>query len=178
MSLSIIAAMDLNQLIGQGTKIPWNIPEDLKYFKETTMGSPVIMGRKTHESIGSALPGRRNIILTRNKDYYSRNCEVTNYYKKVLREFETSKEEAFIIGGAEIYNLFLPFSRKLYLTVVRDEFINSYDDAYFPNIRWTNWTRISKKQGPMNMENPYSYTFNVYNRRKNKIGENFNESIS
>jgi len=163
MSLSIIAAMDQNQLIGDQGKIPWDLPADLKYFKETTMGASVIMGRKTFESIGSALPGRRNIILTRNNDYTAEGYEVVHSQAEILDEFLEKKEEAFIIGGAEIYKQFLAYSDKLYLTIIEDEFSG---DTYFPEIDWQKWDKISEKQGPTDSNNPYSYSYHVYQRKK------------
>ena len=168
MSLSIIVAMDENQLIGEQGKIPWDLPADLKYFKETTMGAPVIMGRKTFESIGSALPGRRNIILTRNKDYKAEGCELVNSREEILNEFLGKKEEAFIIGGAEIYKQFLAYSDKLYLTVIEHQFSG---DTYFPEIDWQNWDKISKKKGTTDNNNPYSYFYYVYQRINKKTQE-------
>lgn len=165
MSLSIIAAMDQNQLIGEQGKIPWDLPADFKYFKETTMGAPVIMGRKTFESIGFPLPGRKNIILTRNKDYAAEGCEIVHSQAEILDEFLEKKEEAFIIGGAEIYKQFLPYSDKLYLTIIDHQFSG---DTYFPEIDWEKWEEVSKKKGTTNSNNPYSYSYYVY-QRKNKI---------
>ena len=163
MSLSIIAAMDQNKLIGKQGKIPWKLPADLKYFKETTMGAPVIMGRKTFESIGFPLPGRRNIILTRNKNYTAEGCEIVHSQKEILDEFLEKKEEAFIIGGAEIYKQFLAYSDKLYLTIIEQQFSG---DTYFPEIDWQKWEKVSEKQG--NSNKPYSYSYQIY-QRKNKI---------
>lgn len=162
MSLSIIAAMDQNRLIGSKNKIPWNLPADLKYFKQTTMGAPVIMGRKTFESIGFPLPGRRNIIMTRDNNYSAEDCEVFNSRAEILNNFLEQKQEAFIIGGAEIYRLFLPDSNKLYLTIIEHEF---YGDTYFPEINWDNWRKISEKKGNKNNNNPYTYTHYVYERK-------------
>jgi dihydrofolate reductase len=164
-SLSIIAAMDQNQLIGVQGEIPWDIPADLKYFKETTMGAPVIMGRKTFESIGFPLPGRRNIILTRNKDYEAEGCEIVHSKKEILDEFLKKKEEAFIIGGAEIYKQFLAYSDKLYLTIIEHQFSG---DTYFPKLDWQKWDNVSEKEGTTDSDNPYSYSYHVY-QRNNKI---------
>ncbi|SIR17460.1 dihydrofolate reductase [Halanaerobium kushneri] len=164
MSLSIIAAMDQNQLIGKDEKIPWDLPADLKYFKKTTMGAPVVMGRKTFESIGFPLPGRRNIILTRNKDYAAEGCEVVHSQKEILAEFLEIEEEAFIIGGAEIYRQFLPYCNKLYLTIIDHEFSG---DTYFPEFDRQNWDQISEKEGKTDSSNPYQYSYHVY-QRKNK----------
>ncbi|RCW52395.1 dihydrofolate reductase [Halanaerobium sp. ST460_2HS_T2] len=168
MSLSIIAAMDQNYLIGKNNEIPWNLPEDLKYFKEITMGAPIIMGRKTFESIGFPLPGRRNIILTRNKDYSADGCEIIHSLEEILTMFLESKEEAFIIGGAEIYNFFLPYSEKLYLTIIEHEFSG---DTYFPEIDWRNWDKIKEKKGIKDSKNPYQYAYHIYQRKNKKSKE-------
>ncbi|PUU89357.1 dihydrofolate reductase [Halanaerobium sp.] len=162
MSLSIIAAMDQNQLIGVQGEIPWDLPADLKYFKKTTMGAPVIMGRKTFESIGFPLPGRRNIILTRNKDYEAEDCEVVHSKQEILDEFLKKKEEAFIIGGAEIYKQFLAYSDKLYLTIIEHQFSG---DTYFPKLDWQKWDKVSEKEGTTDSDNPYSYSYHVYQRK-------------
>lgn len=174
MSLSIIAAVDKNRLIGNRGKIPWELPADLKYFKETTMGAPVIMGRKTFESIGFPLPGRKNIILTKNENYSAEGCKVVHSRREVLNSFLENDKEAFIIGGAEIYRLFLPYSKKLYLTIIEDEFSG---DTYFPEVDWKNWEKISEKKGTTDSKNLYSYSYHVY-RRKNTIGVSINEAVS
>ncbi len=165
MSLSIIAAMDQNQLIGYKNKIPWNLPADLQYFKQTTLGSPVIMGRKTFESIGSPLPDRRNIIMTRDKNYFAEGCEVVHSLEEILNSFSEQEEEAFIIGGAEIYRLFLPYCNKLYLTIIEHEFTG---DTYFPEIDWQNWQSILEIKGNKDSKNPYKYSYHVY-ERKNQV---------
>ncbi len=162
MTLSIIAAMDQNQLIGKQGKIPWSLSADLKYFKKTTMGAPIIMGRKTFESIGSPLPGRKNIILTRNKDYKAEGCEVVHSKDKILDEFLQKKEEAFIIGGAEIYKQFLAYCDNLYLTIIEDQFSG---DTYFPEIDWEKWDKISEQKGTTDSNNPYSYSYHIYQRK-------------
>ncbi len=170
MSLSIIAAMDQNQLIGEQGKIPWDLPADLKYFKEITMGAPVIMGRKTFESIGFPLPGRRNIILTRNIDYEAESCEVVHSKKEILDKFLEKEKEAFIIGGAEIYKQFLAYSDKLYLTIIEHQFSG---DTYFPEIDWQKWDKVSEKQGTTDSDNPYSYSYHVYQRKNQKSRSGF-----
>lgn len=170
MSLSIIAAVDQNQLIGSQGKIPWKLPADLQYFKKRTMGSPIIMGRKTFESIGSALPGRRNIILTRNKDFTAKKCEIIHSKNKILDNFLEKEEESFIIGGAEIYKQFLAYSDKLYLTVIEHEFSG---DTYFPEIDWENWDKISEKKGTTDSKNPYPYSYHIYQRKNQKSRSDF-----
>ncbi|ADQ14665.1 dihydrofolate reductase [Halanaerobium hydrogeniformans] len=165
MSLSIIAAMDQNQLIGQNGKLPWKLPADLRYFKQTTMGSAIIMGRKTFESIGSPLAGRKNIILSKNKNYSAEGCEIIHSKKEILNRFLVQKKEAFIIGGLKIFQLFLPYCDKLYLTIIEHEFSG---DTYFPEIDFDNWIKIQVKKGVTDCENPYEYYHNIYLRKKGK----------
>lgn len=160
-NLSIIAAMDQNRLIAANNEIPWKLPADLKNFKLKTMGSPVIMGRKTYESIGAPLTGRKNIIMTKNKNYTAKGCQIVHSIEEILEKFSAQKE-VFIIGGAEIYRQFLPYSHKLYLTIIEDEFSG---DTYFPKINFENWEQISKEKGTTNTKNPYEYNFYIYQRK-------------
>lgn len=162
MSLSIIAAMDQNQVIGYQNQIPWDLPADLEYFKETTMGAPIIMGRKTFESIGSPLPGRENIIMTRDNNYFVEDCKIVHSYKEIINLFSDKKEEAFIIGGAEIYRLFLPDTDKLYLTIIENKFMG---DTYFPKVNWENWNCLKVKSGNINAENQYQFSHYIYQRK-------------
>lgn len=175
MSLSIIAAMDKNQLIGNQGDIPWKLPGDLQHFKQITMGSPIIMGRKTFESLARPLPGRTNIIMTQNKNYSADGCLVVNSEAEILKKFLNKEEEAFIIGGEEIYKIFLPYSNKLYLTMIDYEFSG---DTYFPEINWQHWIKLSEEKGAADSNNPYRYSYHVY-QRKNKVSRrDFNETIS
>lgn len=128
--ISLIAAVSKNGVIGRDNKLPWHIPEDLKYFKETTLGAPVIMGRKTFESIGRLLPGRKNILVSRKKDWMVPGATVVNSIEDALSAAsETGVTEVFVIGGSEIYSLALPFADRLYLTVVQ---IETEGEALFP----------------------------------------------
>src|SRR6056297_88718 len=115
--ISIIAAIAKNGTIGKENKLPWDIKKDMKRFKEKTLGKPVVMGRKTYESIGKALPKRENIVLTRQKDFNPSGVKTFNSIKKVL-EFVKGYPEAMIIGGASIYKQFLPYTDKMYLTII------------------------------------------------------------
>lgn len=175
MSLSIIAAMDKNQLIGSQGDIPWKLPADLQHFKQITMGSPIIMGRKTFESLARPLPGRTNIIMTKNKNYSAEGCLVIHSKKEIFKKFLNNKKEAFIIGGEEIYNLFLAYTNKLYLTKINHQFSG---DTYFPNISWQKWEKISEEKGITDENNHYEYIYQIY-QRKNKISRSdLNETIS
>ncbi|MBP1916098.1 dihydrofolate reductase [Lederbergia galactosidilytica] len=158
--LSLIVAMDKNRVIGRHNDIPWRIPNDWEYVKNTTHGHPIILGRKNFESIGRALPDRRNIILTRNKEFYKAGCEIANSVKDVFRLCE-NEGEIFIFGGEEIYKLFLPFVQKMYITFIHHEFEG---DTFFPEIDFEAWKEISVKKGIMNDKNPYHYYFQVYER--------------
>ena len=141
-NISIIVAMDRKNLIGKDGKMPWHIPEELEYFKKITMGYKIIMGRKTFESIGKVLPGRENIILTRNSDFHHDNVKVFNELNDLL-EYLDNQEEVFIIGGAEIYKLFLPYATKLYITRIECEYEG---DTYFPKIDYKGWIEIEKSE--------------------------------
>lgn len=167
MSLSIIAAMDRNQLIGNQGDMPWSLPADLQHFKKITMGSPIIMGRKTFESLARPLPGRTNIVMTKNKNYSAEGCLIFHSEAEIFKKFLNTEKEAFIIGGEEIYKLFLPYSNKLYLTMIENEFSG---DTYFPDIDWQNWEKVSEEKGKTDKKNPYLYSYQVYQRKKKLSG--------
>ncbi len=136
--LSIIVAIASNDVIGGDNKLLWHISKDLKRFKEITSGHTIIMGRKTFESLPKVLPNRHHIVITRDKDYKvdSSGVEVVNDINSIINRFENSTEEAFIIGGGEIYNSLLPKSDKLYLTKVYKDFKG---DTKFPKINLEDW---------------------------------------
>lgn len=126
-----IAAIGKNRELGSQNQLSWRIPEDFKRVKELTMGHPLIMGRKTYESIGRPLPGRTTIIITRDKSYMTEGCVIVNSIEEALEKArEIEQEKIFIFGGAEIYKLALPYINKLYLTLIDDEDIGA--DAFFP----------------------------------------------
>ncbi len=154
--------MDKNRLIGKNNTLPWHLPADLAFFKKVTMGKPIVMGRKTHESIGRILPGRENIIITRNKDYKAEGCTIIHNIQDIFA-FEKEYDEVFVIGGAEIFKDALPYADRLYITFIDHEFDG---DTYFPLINEGDWTVISKEKGPKNEKNPYEYYFTIYERRK------------
>ncbi|RKY02721.1 MAG: dihydrofolate reductase [Spirochaetes bacterium] len=131
MNISIIASISKNGVIGKNNRLPWHIPEDLKWFKKNTMGKTIIMGRKTFDSIGKPLPGRKNIVITRNKSLKIEGCEIYHSISQALKKLSEEKkgEEIFIIGGESIYRETIALSNRLYLTIVDKE----YDgDAFFP----------------------------------------------
>ncbi len=136
--ISLIVAMSQNRVIGREGQIPWHLSEDLKRFKQITMGHPVVMGRKTFESIGKPLPGRENIVLTRDPHFNPPGVTLIHAVDEILN----MNGEIFVIGGAEIYKQFLPQSDKIYLTLIDDEFDG---DAFFPEIDWENDFQIIEK---------------------------------
>ncbi len=160
MKLSMIWAMDKNNLIGKGSELPWHLPADLDYFRRTTSGKPVIMGLTTHHSIGKALPKRRNIVMSFNQIELP-GCEVATSKEKALASVE-KEDEAFIIGGRSIYRLFLDDVDRLYVTRIEYEFKG---DIYFPEVNWDEWKLIKKEKGPKNEKNPYDYYFCIYERK-------------
>ena len=131
MTLSLIVAMSQNRVIGNNNRLPWHLSEDLKRFKQITMGHPIVMGRKTFESIGKPLPGRENIILTRDKNFMAMGVTVMHDVEKLLSWAKIPTQEVFVIGGAEIFKLVLPHAQKIYLTSIEKDFDG---DAFFPAI--------------------------------------------
>ncbi|MEW9049933.1 MAG: dihydrofolate reductase [Neobacillus sp.] len=160
--ISFIVAMDENRVIGENNQLPWHLPEDLKFFKKVTMGHPIAMGRKTHESIGRILPGRENIVITRQMDYHVPGCTVFYHLEDFLKFCQKSDEEVFVIGGAEIFKETFQFAERLYLTAILEEFSG---DTYFPHFDLTQWELTSREKGIKDEKNPYDYEFRVYNRK-------------
>lgn len=164
MKLSMIVAVAENGVIGRNNALPWYLPNDLKYFKQTTMGKPVIMGRKTYESIGKPLPGRTNIVITRQADYQPEGVKVVNSVE-AARELAESvclidgQEEAMIMGGAEIYTVALPHTDRLYLTEVHADVEG---DAFFPEYDKSLWQEVAREDFAAEGPNPYNYSFVVY----------------
>ncbi len=159
MSLSIIAAVAKNNVIGNENKLLWRIPLDMKFFKNTTTGHPIIMGRKTFLSIGRALPNRRNIVITRDENFSFENVEVFHSIEEIVSLFKDAKGEAFIIGGADIYKQFFPIVDKLYITHIDEEFIG---DTSFPEINQNIWKKESENKVEKSEENPYQIRFATY----------------
>ena len=164
--ISIYVAMSKNRVIGRNNELPWRISADLKRLSQTTRGHKVIMGRKTHESIlnrlGKTLPERETIIITRQKDYSApEECIIVGSIKEAINLVAPS-EEAFVFGGAEVYNLALPLANKLYLTKVEAKVEG---DAYFPEINQNDWERISNESHQKDEKNEFDYNFEIYERR-------------
>ena len=168
MIISMIAAMSSNRVIGKENALPWHLPNDLKFFKESTLGKPVIMGRKTFESIGRPLPGRTNIIITRNKDFKVPGVTIVNSLDlafEVAEGLVASKggNEIMVIGGSEIYTQALPEARRLYITQVDAEIDG---DAYFPEFDRNDWFVSRNERHKACDKNPYNYAFQVLDRKK------------
>jgi dihydrofolate reductase len=164
MKLALIWAMSRNRVIGRNNALPWYLPEDLKYFKRVTMGKPIIMGRKTWESIGRPLPGRTNIVITRSSSYQV--PEGVKVVSSLEAAFELADKvclingvnEAVVIGGAEIYALALPRATRLYMTQVHAEVDG---DAFFPQIDLDVWQELAREDFAASGANPYDYSFVV-----------------
>lgn len=159
MSLSIIVAIATNNGIGKDNQLLWHISEDLKYFKRITLGKPVIMGRKTYESIGKPLPGRRNIIISRTAQQID-GCEVFKSIDDAM--LAISDEEAFIIGGAEIYKQTLSKATKLYVTQVFSAF---EADVFFPAIDKNEWEMTEVGAQQKDEKSGLTYAFNIYQKK-------------
>ncbi len=155
MKISIIVAIAKNKVIGLGENLPWDIPSDMAWFKKNTMGKPVIMGQKTFESIGKPLAGRKNIILTFDKNYFPKGCEVAYSIDHALEKAKKA-EEVMIAGGASIYKQFLPLADYLYLTIIDHDFEG---DVYFPDFDYNEWEEIERIENKVSENNPYKHTF-------------------
>ncbi len=161
MIVSIIAAMDRNRLIGNKNQLPWHLPADLAHFKKVTMGKPVIMGRKTYESIGRPLPGRTNIVLTRDPSFQADGVITTDSLAAAI-ELAGDADEVMIIGGGSIYELALPIADRLYLTYVE----NSFDgDAWFPEFDHSQWQLVDEQVHQADERNSSDYRFVTIQRK-------------
>lgn len=158
MTISIIVAKARNGVIGNGNSLPWNISEDIAHFKAVTMGKPIIMGKRTFESIGGVLPGRKNIVLTKGDDLCTKGCFVARTMDEAIALAEGA-EEVMVIGGASVYDQFLPLARKIYLTVIDHDFIG---DTFFPELSHDEWREISCIDGTKAL--PFKYSFMVFER--------------
>jgi len=170
----MVAAAE-NGVIGRNNSLPWHLPQDLRNFKRVTMGKPIVMGRKTFESIGRALPGRCNIVISQNPDYSAAGVRLVASLEEALLLAEhvasiDGAPEAVVIGGAEIYALALPRADRLYLTRVH-AIVDG--DTQLPPIDWREWREVGRERHTADGDNPYDYSFLVYERmsRGNSGGE-------
>ena len=168
MLISLIAAVAENGVIGRDNELVWRLPDDFNYFKQTTTGHPIIMGRKTFESLGKPLPNRVNILITRNPDFAPEGTTVTKSLDEALEKaLHTQSPEAFVIGGAEIYRQALPKADRLYLTEVKATFKG---DTYFPDYNRADWHEVSRRHHPADERHAVAFDFVVWehHRRANK----------
>lgn len=166
MIISLIAALSTNRVIGKNNDLPWHLPDDMKYFMQTTKGHHVILGRKNYDSLPKKfrpLPNRTNIVVTHQKDFIATGSTVVHTFSKGIELAKNQNEqEAFIIGGAEIYNLALPLSQRLYLTEI-DAVIDG--DTFFPEFKKEDWNEISRVHHPADERHLYTFDFVIYQRK-------------
>ncbi len=161
MTLSLIAAMDRNGLIGAKSGLPWQMPADLAYFRQQTLNKPIIMGSTTWSAFSRPLPNRHNIVLSRGMPLDTEGYSVARSLEDALEMVEHA-DEAFIIGGASVYEQAMPHVDRLYLTYIDGEFSG---DTYFPEYNKELWREISREHHTKDEENPYNYSFVVYERK-------------
>lgn len=153
--VTLVAAIAENGVIGSGNRVPWHLPADLKRFKALTMGKPMLMGRRTFESIGKPLPGRRNLVLTRTSGFPAPGIEIVRGIEEALA-ICADAPELMVIGGAEVYRLCLPHARRMHLTRVHAPVVG---DTRFPNCDWNEWRRVERSTHPADDKNAYAMTF-------------------
>jgi dihydrofolate reductase len=159
--ISLIVAMAQNGVIGRDNSMPWRLPEDLKRFRAFTLGKPILMGRKTFESIGRPLEGRTNLVLTRDRSWFAHGVIAVHSVEEALTQASAS-DELVVIGGAEIYRLVLPFARRIYLTHVHADV---QGDITFPEFDPTQWADVEFSSQPADDEHAYPVTFVTLERR-------------
>lgn len=158
--VAIVAAMGENRVIGRRNRLPWHLPADLKHFKKITLGKPVVMGRRTFESIGRPLPGRTNIVVSRSAEYRPEGCRIAHDIREALA-MGAGSDEIMIIGGATLYETCLPFTRRIYLTCIHRDFTG---DARFPALDPDQWRQNQRTDFDPDERNPYPYSFIVLER--------------
>ena len=163
MKLSIIVAIGKNNEIGKSNQLLWSLPDDLKHFRSTTNGHTIIMGRKTFESIGRILPNRTNIIITRDANFVAHGAVIVHSFEEALEKAkESGTDEAFIIGGGQLYSETLPLADKLYITHVDTTFPDA--DVFFPEMNCDEWNMTSTESHTKDENHPYDFRFATYER--------------
>lgn len=162
-TISLIVAMAKNRIIGKDNQMPWHLPADLGHFKTVTLGKPIIMGRKTYESIGRPLPGRKNIVMSRDKDYKLEGCETVTSLEEAIKLVE-DVEEIMIIGGGFLYTECIPQADKLYLTFID---LDVEGDTQFPQFEHLSLTELKREKHYKDEKNPYNYEFVDFLVQKN-----------
>ena len=158
--ISVIVAASANNAIGAQGELPWRLSEDLKRFKAVTMGKPIVMGRKTWESIGRALPGRQNIVITRRQGFVADGCDVVHSVDEALSA-AGDVDEIMVIGGSQVYEIFLPAAQRLYLTRVHADVEG---DAFFPAVDEDEWQLVSEEIHSADERNEFDCSFRIYER--------------
>lgn len=163
MLLSLLVAADENNVIGKNNKLPWHLPNDLKYFKNQTWGMPILMGRKTFESIGKPLLGRESIVITRSSDWQRDGVEVVHSIEDAIKKAkEFGVKEIFVIGGAEIFKTAFAQAAKIYLTRIHHKFDG---DVYFPEVLTNEWNLTKNHFCQADERNKYAHSFQVWERK-------------
>ncbi len=162
--ISIIVAMSTNQVIGVANRLPWHLPADLKHFKALTWGKPIIMGRKTYESIGKPLPGRHNIIVSHNRELQITGCDIVTSLEEAIK-LPDSASEVMIIGGAQLFKSAIPYVDYLYLTLIHKKFAG---DCFLPEemqvMNPAFWRQVKCERHPRDEQNLYDYSFLEYDK--------------
>jgi dihydrofolate reductase len=164
MDVSFVVAMSRGRVIGRGGELPWRLPRDLMNFRALTWGKPIVMGRKTHESLGRPLPGRTNIVMTRRPDYEAPGCEVVGSMHEALDQARAaSADEVMVVGGGEVFREFLPLCSRIHLTLVEGEFEG---DAYFPVdlLDSPEWRIVEEERWEADEKNPHDARYLVLER--------------
>lgn len=161
--ISIVCAMDKNRLIGNNNQLPWHLPADLALFKKTTLGKPIIMGRKTFDSIGKALPGRQNIIITSNQKWTAEGCDIAYSIDQAI-DLAGDSTEVMLIGGASLYQQTIDRAANLYITLINGEFSG---DTWFPEINQKLWRVATEVFFEADSKNLHSFLFTKFIREKN-----------
>lgn len=158
---SLIVAKAKNNVIGRDNQLIWHIPADLKYFKRVTLGHTIVMGRKTYDSMGKPLPGRKNVVITRQEDFHPEGVIVKPSLEQALQGLNV--DEVFIIGGGEIFKLVMDIVDKMYVTEIDESFDG---DVHFPEINPEEWDLAESLPQEKDEKNPYNFAFNTYIRKK------------
>lgn len=163
MILSLLVAASENNVIGKDNKLPWHLPNDLKYFKNLTWGMPILMGRKTFDSIGKPLPGRKSIVITRNNDWQHEDVLVVHSINEAIEQAEMfGVKEIFVIGGAEIFTTALPAANRIYLTRIHHTIDG---DVFFPEMDKAKWQLASERYCAADEKNAYNHTYQVWEKK-------------
>jgi dihydrofolate reductase len=166
MQIILVAAHAQNRVIGKDNELVWRLPKDFKHFKDLTMGHPMIMGRKTFESLGKPLPGRTSIIVTRDRQYQQEGCIVVHSLQEGIDEAKKLDEEIYVIGGSQIYEQALPLANKMYLTEVK---ATPDGDAFFPEFSQEEWQETARKSFPKDDKHDYAFDFITWEKRTNQL---------